>query len=151
MVAMTLRGLWFLVVGGWRRKVARCGRRGAKKSERSPRLRPPRRRRRCGVKTFVTWVRRNHHRLSLNIIYINEYRTSQVCTGCWLVGRKAGVVVDGRASWAIRMCNNCGLVADRDKSAAAAMLAALIELLREAGVDRLHSRKLRGFAEVAFQ
>ena len=26
-----------------------------------------------------------------------------------------------------------------------------IELLREAGVDRLHSRKLRGFAEVAFQ
>jgi AMP nucleosidase len=26
-----------------------------------------------------------------------------------------------------------------------------VELLREAGVDRLHSRKLRGFAEVAFQ
>jgi AMP nucleosidase len=26
-----------------------------------------------------------------------------------------------------------------------------IEMLREAGVDQLHSRKLRSFAEVAFQ
>jgi AMP nucleosidase len=26
-----------------------------------------------------------------------------------------------------------------------------LELLRGSGVDRLHSRKLRGFAEVAFQ
>ena len=39
----------------------------------------------------------------------------------------------------------------RDKTCGDAIQAGAIELLREAGVDQLHSRKLRSFAEVAFQ
>ena len=90
------------------------------------------------VKLIDQWAPHNYPGLIL--IDIDEFRTSKVCTLCWLFGKKKSVSVRRSAfdptlspQYPLQACQGCevepGLVVDRDLSAVCALGALLVNAL----------------------
>ena len=74
---------------------------------------------------FCRWAQANYHG-RVAIVRVDESRTSQVCPGCFVCDKRHFTPPGASAaSYKLFVCNICGLVTHRDRSAAQAMLVRL--------------------------